>query len=193
MTKVASTARVLNRRRLRLGKGATVDHFAVVGLRNPYPGVFDRPEQRVVEIGAGATVGCYALIFEGARLGERVVVEPRGLIGSRTNIGAGTRLLYGAQVHDHVAIGKASMVAGFIADNCRIGDECHVFGSLIHRYSNPDARAWDTTDEQGPTLGDGVIVGWGAILIGPITVGRGARIRPGAIVRRSVREGRTIG
>ncbi|MEY2884343.1 MAG: hypothetical protein RL490_2067, partial [Pseudomonadota bacterium] len=43
-----------------------------------------------------------------------------------------------------------------------------------------------------PTLSDGVIVGSGAQVLGPITVGRRARIGANAVVTRDVAEGATM-
>jgi serine O-acetyltransferase len=43
-----------------------------------------------------------------------------------------------------------------------------------------------------PTLEDGVIVGAGSILLGPITVGKGAKIGAGSVVVKSVPTGATV-
>jgi UDP-3-O-[3-hydroxymyristoyl] glucosamine N-acyltransferase len=185
---IAATAVIVNADRLRAGAGVTIDHYAIVGQPNPYPGVFDADHERDVEIGAESAIGCYALLYEGARLGNRVQLDPRSMVGSRTFLESGVRLMYGAQVHDHVAIGRDTFVGGFVSDNCRIGAGCHVFGSLVHAFRKPAENDWDTTDEPGPILGDNVIVGWGAILIGAIRIGSGARIKPGAVLRRSLKE-----
>jgi serine acetyltransferase len=193
MIRIAPTAVIVDESRTRIADGVTVGHYCVIGQPNPYEGVFDVEHERVVTIGRDTSVGTYSLLFEGATLQERVQLETRSFVGSRSIVGAASRLLYGAQVHDHVTIGEESFVAGFVADHCKIGNRCHVFGSLIHRFSKPQKNQWDTTDEQGPCIADDVIVGWGAILIGPVTIGNAARIRPGAIVRRDVADGETFG
>ncbi len=43
-----------------------------------------------------------------------------------------------------------------------------------------------------PTLEDGAVVGCGASVLGPITVGRGAKVGSGAVVTRSVMPGDTV-
>ncbi len=43
-----------------------------------------------------------------------------------------------------------------------------------------------------PTLEDGVVVGCGASVLGPITVGRGAKVGSGAVVTKSVLPGDTV-
>lgn len=183
---ISDRAVIVHPDRLKLGVGVTIDHFAVVGQINPYPGVFEHDGEKNVVIGDHAVIGCYAMLFEGATVAANAVVEARGTVGSLSAIGAASRLLYGAQVHDNVSVGADSFIAGFIADNCHIGDRCRVFGSLIHKFGKPQERDWDTTDEVGPVLGNDVIVGWNAILIGPIRIGNGVRIKPGSIVRRDL-------
>jgi acetyltransferase-like isoleucine patch superfamily enzyme len=193
MMGIAATALILSPERLRLGREAVVDHFAIIGQANAYPDIFETDEQRDVIIGDHAVVGCYALLFEGARLAERVHIEPRGLVGSRTVVGSGSRLVYGAQVHDDVVIGEGTFIGGFVADHCRVGSRCYLFGSLVHEFRKPGQHDWDTTDEVGPTIGDGVIIGWGAIIIGPVRIGSGARVKPGAVVRQHVADNEVYG
>ena len=49
-----------------------------------------------------------------------------------------------------------------------------------------------TAEKRHPTLGDDVIVGAGAQLLGPITIGRGARVGANAVVVKDVAEGATV-
>jgi UDP-3-O-[3-hydroxymyristoyl] glucosamine N-acyltransferase len=192
MTGVAPTVQFVAPGRVHLGHGVVIDHFSIVGQPNPYPDVFETDNQRDVAIGDFSVVGCYSVLFEGARLLDHVIVEPRGLVGSRTLISSHSRLLYGAQVHDHVTIGANTFIAGFVADHCRIGARCRVFGSLIHKFGNPGAD-WDTSDEPGPVLGDDVIIGWRATVIGDVVIGHRARVRPGAIVRANIADDEVYG
>lgn len=181
----ASTAARLSE----IGDRVNIDETARIGLTNANPEIFCTDAERITRINDDCKIGPWALLYEGARLGKEVVVDVRGLVGSKTTIGSGTRLYYGAQVHDNVEIGEQCVIAGFVADNCRIGAKCSVFGALIHRYSIPGVDKWDVTDEIGPTLGEGVLVGWGAVLIGPIHIGDGARIAPNRVVCENVEAG----
>ncbi|MBI5288893.1 MAG: hypothetical protein HY873_07965 [Chloroflexi bacterium] len=45
----------------------------------------------------------------------------------------------------------------------------------------------------GPTIGDGVFVGTGASILGPVRVGDGARIAAGAVVVSDVPAGASVG
>ena len=129
------------------------------------------------------------VIYEGAYLEDGVIVSERCTIGSLTRIGEETRILYGAQIHDNVAVGESSIIAGFIADNTVVGNNCHVFGALIHRYENPDSARWDEIDEVGPTLEENVIVAWGAVIAGPVKIGQGAYIPPNVVCAENVAPG----
>ena len=92
-------------------------------------------------------------------------------------------------MHDNVSIGKRCIVAGFIADNCIVGDGSSVFGALIHRYKNPGRDRWDETDEPGPVLGKNVVVAWGAVIIGRVRCGDGAWISPNEVITEDVPAG----
>lgn len=73
-----------------------------------------------------------------------------------------------------------------ISDHSRIGSGCTVFhGVTIGSDERPPV------EESAPVLGDGVYVGAGAILVGPIHVGDGARIGAGAVVTKDVPAGAT--
>lgn len=160
--------------------------FCVPGVKNPYEDVFDAEEQKTVRIGEKCVIFPWSLFYEGAIIEDEVRIGERCMVGSRTRISGGCRLVYGAQVHDNVMVGAFTIVGGFVADNCVIGKKCHVFGSLVHRYENRDPHKWDEIDEQGPTLEDDVLIGWGAVVVGPVRIAKGAHIEPNSVVTRDV-------
>lgn len=71
-----------------------------------------------------------------------------------------------------------------------VGSGCRVFGDLIHRQLDP-TRPWDAPDarEDSPSVEDGAFVGWGATVVGGITIGRGAYVCAGATVTQDVPAG----
>ncbi|MGY8632577.1 DapH/DapD/GlmU-related protein [Bradyrhizobium sp. 14AA] len=176
-----------------VGHGSSVGAWSIIGHPNHDQDIFTDQETRRVQIGAGVSVGLWALIHEGAVIGDNVQIYDRCTVGSLTRVETGSRLLYGAQVHDGVSIGENCIIAGFIGDNCVIGTGSSVFGSLVHRYDHPGPEKWDVTDEQGPTLGRNVIIGWGAVIVGPISLGDGARVFPNAVLTRNLGEGEVYG
>ena len=187
--KVHDTVRILTPDMLHLGVNVHIMDYSVIGVPNEYEDVFEDDSQRRVRIGDGTTIHPMTVIYEGATLGARVVMEEGTRVGSRTEIGDRTRILYNAQVHDNIRIGDDCVIGGFIADNVAIGNRTSIFGSLIHPYSGRDPRQWDEKDEQGPTIGDDVLVAWGAVIIGAVHIGSGAYIYPNCVVTHNILEG----
>lgn len=65
----------------------------------------------------------------------------------------------------------------------RIGANCYVHQGVT--------IGWDYKGERGPIIGDDVFVGAGAAILGPVTVGNGARIGANAVVLCDVPAGAT--
>ncbi len=174
---------------LNCGGNVTIMDYAVVGLRNYYQDIFTDDAQRRVSLGDNVIVYPMALVYEGATLEAGVIMEERTTVGSLTRIGARSRVLYHAQVNDKVHVGVDCVVGGFVADNTKIGDRCSIFGALVHTYRTRDPRTWDAEDEMGPTVGDDVLIGWGAVVIGNVTIGSGSYIYPNTVVTRDIPQG----
>ena len=78
----------------------------------------------------------------------------------------------------------------------------HGVGLVVHRSSVIGANCtlrhgvtlgWQRENEGCPVLEDGVEVGVGAILLGPIRVGKGAMIGAASLVRHDVEAGSVVG
>lgn len=95
-------------------------------------------------------------------------------------------------IHPGATIGARFFIDhGFtvIGETSVIGDEVTIYQCVTLGGTNP------TSGEPGnrhPTLRDGVIVGSGAQVLGPITVGAKARIGANAVVTRDVAPGATM-
>lgn len=188
--RVHDTVRILSPEILLLGSNVHIMDYAVIGVPNEDGDAFDRDTKRQVRIGDDATLYPHTVIYEGATLGAEVVMEEGTRVGSHTVIGDRTRIVYNAQIHDHVQVGIDCVIGGFIADNVTVGDRTSVFGALVHRYSARDPRRWTDEDEPGPTLGDDVLVAWGAVIVGAVRIGSEAQIFPNCVVTRDVPDGR---
>jgi serine O-acetyltransferase len=95
-----------------------------------------------------------------------------------------TRLLTGVEIHPGARIGRRFFIdhgmGVVIGETAEIGDDC----TLYHGVT-----LGGTTWQKGkrhPTLGNNVVVGAGAKVLGPIRVGDGARIGSNAVVVRDV-------
>ena len=141
--------------------------------------------------GAAVTIGERCLLFnqivmyEGVQIGDDCVIEDRVRIGYGCNVGARSRIVYGAYICDRVSIGTDARVAGFICDGTTIGDRSTVMGELVHQYTNPHLDWWEV-DEDSPVIGADAVVGYGARVIGGVSVSPCSYVAAGAIVTRDV-------
>ena len=100
------------------------------------------------------------------------------------------RFLTGIEIHPGATIGRRFFIdhgmGVVIGETAEIGDDC----TLYHGVT-----LGGTTWEKGkrhPTLGNSVVVGAGAKVLGPIDIGDNARIGSNAVVVRDVPEGATV-
>jgi serine O-acetyltransferase len=102
------------------------------------------------------------------------------------------RFLTAIDIHPGASIGANFFIDhGFvvIGETALIGDDVTIYQGVTLGGTNP------TSGEAGnrhPTIGDHVIIGSGAQVLGPITVGDRARIGANAVVTKDVPEGATM-
>lgn len=96
------------------------------------------------------------------------------------------RLLTSIDIHPGAKIGRNFFIDhGFtvIGETAEIGDNVTIYQCVTLGGTNPDNGV---AGKRHPTLADGVIIGSGAQVLGPITVGAGARVGANAVVTRDV-------
>lgn len=149
-------------------------------------GDWDRTK-RPTYVGAHCDIGHYSVIGQEVHIGVGVILDPYSLIEIGASVGDNVMVIYRASVGARASIGRDSVIAGLICDRAVVGTRCRVFGDLIHRQLDPTG-SWDApaSAEDSPRLQDGVFVGWGATIIGGITVGTGSYVCAGATVTRDV-------
>lgn len=103
-----------------------------------------------------------------------------------------SRMLTGIDIHPGATIGRNLFIDhGFtvIGETAEIGDDVTIYQCVTLGGTNPTNGV---AGKRHPTLDDGVIVGSGAQILGPITVGPRARIGANAVVTDDVPEGATM-
>jgi serine O-acetyltransferase len=100
------------------------------------------------------------------------------------------RWLTGVEIHPAATIGRRFFIdhgmATVIGATAIIGDDVMIYHSVtLGGVTNKNVK-------RHPTLGNGVIVGAGAIILGDITIGDGAKIGAGAVVTKDVKPGATV-
>ncbi len=101
-----------------------------------------------------------------------------------------TRWLTGIEIHPGAVIGRRLFIdhgmGVVIGETAQIGDDC----TLYHGVTL-GGTSWQK-GKRHPTLGDDVIVGAGAKVLGPIMIGNGVRIGSNAVVVKSIPDGATV-
>lgn len=103
-----------------------------------------------------------------------------------------SRFLTAIDIHPGATIGKNFFIDhGFtvIGETAEIGDNVTIYQCVTLGGTNPTNGVGG---KRHPTLKDNVIIGSGAQIIGPITVGERARVGANAVVTDDVPEGATM-
>ncbi len=102
------------------------------------------------------------------------------------------RFFTGIEIHPQAQIGKNLFIdhgiGVVIGQTSVIGDDCTIYqGVTLGGKGNGVAG-----EKRHPTIGNNVVIGAQAQVLGPITIGHGARIGAGAVVTADVRDGVTV-
>jgi serine O-acetyltransferase len=104
------------------------------------------------------------------------------------------RMLTGIEIHPGARIGRRLFIdhgmGVVIGETAEIGDDCTLYHGVTLGGRAP--RRGEQGQKRHPTLGNDVIVGSGAQILGPFRVGDGARIGAGSVVVREVPDGATM-
>ncbi|MBW2003695.1 MAG: serine O-acetyltransferase [Deltaproteobacteria bacterium] len=100
------------------------------------------------------------------------------------------RWVTGIEIHPGAKIGKRSFIdhgmGVVIGETAEIGDDVLMYQGVVLGGTTLEKR------KRHPTLGNNVVVGAGAIVLGAITIGDGARIAAGSVVVNDVPPGATV-
>ncbi len=100
-----------------------------------------------------------------------------------------SRHLTGIEIHPGATIGKGLFIdhgmGVIIGETTVIGDDCTIYQGVTLGGTGKE------TGKRHPTLGNNVMVGSGAKVLGPFKVGDGAKIAAGAVVLEEVAPGAT--
>lgn len=156
-------------------------------LREDIAVVFERdPAAR----GRLEVILCYPGLH--ALWGQRIAhaLWRRGLVLLPRLLSHTVRFLTGIEIHPGARFGRRVFIdhgAGIVVgETAVVGDDCVLYQGVT---------LGGTSLEHGkrhPTVEDHVVIGAGAKLLGPITIGRGARVGANSVVIRDVPPGATV-
>ena len=103
-----------------------------------------------------------------------------------------SRFLTAIDIHPGATIGRNFFIDhGFvvIGETAEIGDDVTIYQGATLGGTNPDNGV---PGKRHPTIGNGVIIGLGAAILGPIHVGPRARVGANSVVTKDVPAGATM-
>jgi len=108
-----------------------------------------------------------------------------GRIGSHLS-----RFFTGVEIHPGAKIGKRFFIdhgmGVVIGETSEIADDCSIYHGVTL-----GGTSWQK-GKRHPTLEKGVIIGAGAVILGPVTLGAGSKIGSNAVVVKDVPAGATV-
>jgi serine O-acetyltransferase len=100
------------------------------------------------------------------------------------------RWFTGIEIHPGAVIGRRFFIdhgmGVVIGETAEIGDDC-----MMYHGVTLGGTSWDK-EKRHPTLKDGVVIGAGAKILGPITLGYNVRVGSNSVVVRSVDDNDTV-
>ena len=107
------------------------------------------------------------------------------------------RFFTGIEIHPGAKIGKNLFIdhgmGVVIGETSEIGDNVTIYHAVTLGGSSPSIDSERQRHEKRhPTIGNDVVIGSGAQIIGPVSVGNGARIAANAVVVKDVPENATM-
>ncbi len=107
------------------------------------------------------------------------------------------RFFTGIEIHPGAKIGKNLFIdhgmGVVIGETSEIGNNVTIYHAVTLGGSSPSVDSEQQRDEKRhPTIGDDVVIGSGAQIIGPVKVGNNARIAANAVVVKDVPENATM-
>jgi len=141
---------------------------------------------RITIIGEGCYIEEGAIISEGVKIGFNVICSEYTTVGQNSIINGNTKIHYRAQIFKRVIIGANSRIGGFICNDSKIGDNCSIYGFLVHKYRQHCGEECDKISIGSPKIGNNVIVGFNSTIIGGVNIEDNVYIAAGAIVTKNV-------
>ena len=100
------------------------------------------------------------------------------------------RWVTGVEIHPGAVIGRRFFIdhgmGVVIGETAEIGDDC-----MMYHGVTLGGTSWDK-EKRHPTLMDGVVIGAGAKILGPITLGKNVHVGSNSVVVRSVEDNQTV-
>ena len=112
-----------------------------------------------------------------------------GLLFLARMISQASRRRTGIEIHPGATIGKRLVIDHgmglVIGETAEIGDDCLIYHGVTLGGTGKDVG------KRHPTIGNNVLIGTGAKVLGPITIGSGSRVAANSVVLKDIPENST--
>ena len=133
------------------------------------------------------------LLYSGlhARTAHRIShkLHEKGYTLAARAISQGAKMITGIEIHPGATIGRGLVIdhgtGVVIGETAEIGDNCTIYQGVTLGGTGKDVG------KRHPTLGNGVMIGAGAKVLGPLTIGDNAKIAAGAVALHDIPAGST--
>ena len=133
------------------------------------------------------------LLYSGlhARTAHRLshTLHKKGYTFAARAISQGAKMITGIEIHPGATIGRGLVIdhgtGVVIGETAEIGDNCTIYQGVTLGGTGKDVG------KRHPTLGNGVMIGAGAKVLGPLTIGDNAKIAAGAVALHDIPAGST--
>jgi acetyltransferase-like isoleucine patch superfamily enzyme len=174
-----------------LGDGCRILDGAVVGKQPTLSprSTAKREELGPAELGAGTVVSTGAIVFAGARLGERVVVGDQACVRERVIVGDDVVVGRGSLVENDTTVGARTKIQAmaYVTAYSTIEDDVFIAPCVQTTNDNFMGRTERRHElVKGPTIRRGARVGGGAVLCPGVEIGEEAFVGAGAVVVKDV-------
>lgn len=181
---------------VKIGRGSIIEPHAIIGhpelwRANDYhdcgygyvEDIFLNISIRKVVIGESAVIRCGSVIYENIIIGDNLQCGSNVIVRSNCVIGNDVFIKNNSEIMRDVTIGNDCRIAGVVCDFSVLGNNVHSYGHIAHKQSNGVSEKERT---MAPKIGDNVLIGRGAVVMGNISVGNNVVIGANAIVDKDV-------
>lgn len=133
-------------------------------------------------IGNDSIVRSFTTIYSGNIIGNNFDCGHNVIIRENCNIHNNCYLFTNTQIKSNVIIGSSCRLAGTICDRTKIGNFTSMLGHTVHRYLSGVGGEI----EPSPTIGDGVIIGREAVIVGDVYIGNFACVSSNSVVTKTI-------
>jgi len=175
-----------------IGDNVEIFPGAYIGKIPGGPSLSRKPRfRKSLVIGDNCSIGPNSVIYYDVKIGNNTLIGDGASIREQCRIGPSCVIGRYVTINYAVSIGSGTKIMDLavITGNSTIGKNVFIAHSVVTANDNAIGRSgYNEKNIQGPTIGDGVSVGIGAILLPAVVIGKNATVAAGAVVARDVPE-----